>query len=389
MTAKFCAPLFTALTIAVFSITQGSLAVGDDHNRPRIADAAAVNATASDSSNNVSGNSDSSNNAARPAHLVVLRVSASMLAADMNRDVDGQRAVSDVILGTPIRGVARLTGRLRVEPVPSPDKACFNAVFNGAIYCRTTGYSEGVTVHSHSITNFTATKEFVFDPERGFYSEPTKIAARTQCYTDGINPGRGGLVGRIVQRRATERVNAERPEITAIIRQKAISRINERFDEFMGQELARLNKAVEVQTRLAKLRTGAGVRKLLARTTPTSIEIADAILQSEGRLAPLNLPSAHSSGYPIELWVHGSLVPDKISQALKTVFTSPDQSALLQALKAWPGPLATEAAAAITSLVTENKIAVQEVGDWMVVDINTPRPATEVAKVTSPPTRSR
>ena len=190
------APLFAALTITVFSITQASLAIGDDLNRPRVADAAAVNATASDSSNR-----DLSNDITRPAHLVVLRVSASMLTADMNRDVDGQRAVSDVILGTPIRGVARLTGRLRVEPVPSPDKACFNAVFNGAIYCRTTGYSEGVTVHSHSITNFTASKEFVFDPERGFFSEPTKIAARTQCYTDGINPGRGGLIGRIVQQR--------------------------------------------------------------------------------------------------------------------------------------------------------------------------------------------
>jgi hypothetical protein len=384
MTAKICAPLFAALTITVFSITQARLAIGDDLNRPRVADAAAVNATASDSSNR-----DLSNDITRPAHLVVLRVSASMLAADMNRDVDGQRAVSDVILGTPIRGVARLTGRLRVDPVPSPDKACFNAVFNGAIYCRTTGFSEGVTVHSHSITNFTASKEFVFDPERGFFSEPTKIAARTQCYTDGINPGRGGLIGRIVQRRASERVNAERPQITAIIRQKAINRINQRFDEFMGTELARLNKAVEVQTRLAKLRTGAGVRKLLARTTPTSIEIADALLQSEGRLAPLDLPAADQSGYPIELWIHGSLVPEKISQALKTVFTSPDKSALLQALKAWPGPLATEATAAITSLVTENKIAVQEVGDWMVVDINTPRPTTEVAKVTGPPTSSR
>ena len=36
-------------------------------------------------------------------------------------------------------------------------------------------------------------------------------------------------------------------------------------------------KIKEVQTRLAKLRTGAGIRKLLAHTTPTSMEIADAV----------------------------------------------------------------------------------------------------------------
>src|SRR5206468_12661442 len=90
---------------------------------------------------------ESNSQAQRPAHLIALRISAGMLAARMNRDVDGQRAVSDVMLGTPITGAARLVGKLRMHPVSSPDNACFNAVFEGAIYCRTVGRKEGVTVH--------------------------------------------------------------------------------------------------------------------------------------------------------------------------------------------------------------------------------------------------
>jgi hypothetical protein len=293
------------------------------------------------------------------------------------------------MLGTPVTGTARLVGKLRMRPVPSPDKACFNAVFQGAIYCRTVGHNPQVTVHSHSITRFTASKEIVFEPGKGFSALPTKIAATTQCFTDGMNPNRGGLIGRIIERRASEQIAADRPQVTAIIRQKAIERINARFDEFMSEELAQLNKAVEVQTRLAQLRTRVGSRKLIARTTPAYIEIADAIYQDDGSEAPLDLPATTRHDYPIEIWVHGSLLPDTLVEPLKAIFTSPDDSAVVKALSAWPGPLAQEAATAIRSLVSENKVAIQEVGEWFVVDIKAPPANNAVATITAPPTARR
>jgi len=375
MTATIRMRLSVCFWIAACCFRMLPLAAGDEPQQPESVASAPTN----------EAEAEPNSSPRRPAHLIALRVSAAMLAARMNRNVDGQRAVSDVVLGTPITGAARLVGELRMQPVPSPDKACFNAVFDGAIYCRTVGGKEGVTVHSHSITRFTASKEIVFEPGKGFYARPTKIAANTQCFTDGINPGRGGLIGRIVERRAAEQVAAERPQVAAIIRQKAIQRINVRFEEFMGDELAQLNKAVELQTRLAQLRTGPGIRKLIARTTPQFVEIADAIVQEDGPIAPLNLPATLGSDFPIEIWVHGSLVPEKIGEALKKVFSSPDDSAVVKALAAWPGPLAQEAAAAIKSLVTDNKVAVQEVGEWMVVELNSMPANTAVATITAPP----
>jgi hypothetical protein len=306
------------------------------------------------------------------------------LAARINRDVDGQRTVSDIILGTPVTGTGRLVGKLRMYPVPSPDKACFNAVFDGAIYCRTIGHNPQVTVHSHSITRFTASKEIVFEPGKGFYALPTRIAANSQTFTDSINPNRGGLIGRIIHRRAAEQVASERPEITAIIRQKAMQRINAQFDNFMNEELAQLNKAVEIQTRLANLPRWPGSRRLIARTTPAFMEIADAIFQGSSPSAPLNLPVVGRSDSPTELWIHGSLLPESLIKPLKTIFANPEDSVVVQTLAAWPGPLAQQAATAIRRLATENHLAVQEVGDWVVVDINTPSMNNAVASAAAP-----
>ena len=346
--------------------------------------------TARTASRSTNESDDQPNHESRqPAHLIALRISAGMLAARINRDVDGQRAVSGVILGTPLTGVGRLTGKLRMHPVPSADKACFNAVFEGTISCRTVGRKQGVTVYSHSITPFTASKEIIFEPGKGFYALPTKIAASTQCFTDGINSGRGGLIGRIIQRRAAEQVAADRPQVAAIIRQRAVERIHTRFDEFMNEELAQLNKAVEFQTRFAQLQTGVGNRKLIARTTPDFIEIADSIVEGNGPAAPLNLPPSTQSDFPVELWLHGSLVPDKVIDALTTISKSPDESALVHALESWPGPLAQETAAMIRGLVSENKFAVREIGDWMVVEINAPAANRALATMTAPPTIRR
>src|SRR5687767_2709750 len=47
---------------------------------------------------------------ARPAHLIVLRLPITTLATQIDRQIDFQVPVRDVILGTPVRGVARLVG---------------------------------------------------------------------------------------------------------------------------------------------------------------------------------------------------------------------------------------------------------------------------------------
>ena len=358
---------------AAFWLTIAGLASGQEAVPPPVQDPSTAESQASDEE---IGNPAVSK--PRPAHLVVLRLSAAMLAAQMNRECDRQSAVREVVLGTPVTGVARLVGRLHVKPTPSTDRASFNATFSGTVYSRTVGRNGPVTIHGHSITRITASKEIFFEPGKGFHGGAPKISAQTQCFTDAITPSRDGLMGRIIQRRAAEEVAAKQPTLTALARDRASRRVAAAFEEHMAERLAQLNRAVDFQTRLAELRAGDGMRRLMARTTPEYLEIADAIYPNQTATV-LPALSKGSGNYPIELWIHGSLVPEKIGQALATIFTNPDQSAVVNAMAMLPGPLGKEAAATLTALASENKVAVQNVGEWMVVELNAPVVSKTVA----------
>lgn len=308
--------------------------------------------------------------AALPAHLVVVRFPAQMLEGMIDRKIDITTPVKDVILGTPVTGVARLVGQPCVELCPSNDEARFKVVVKGTVYSRTIGHGGPANVYGHSITHFTATKEVVYDPGEGFRSSPTKVAASTQCFTDSIAPSRGGIVGRIIQRRAGEQVAAQHDQLTAIARQRATQRIEVAFESRLNERIAQLNQTVDFQVQLASLRNREGTRRLCARTTPQFLELADAIDSS----AEITLPTRElaAGGKPsVEIWVRSSLVPEKLADTLQTIFTSPDQSTVLNAMAILPGTLGKKAAAIITALASENKVAVQNVGEWFVIDLNT------------------
>src|SRR5438132_7074632 len=70
-------------------------------------------------------------------HLVIVRLSDALLTGLFNRSIDVQIPVSDVILGTPVSGAARVVGQSHVELVPSQDAAKFAVVCKGTVYSRT------------------------------------------------------------------------------------------------------------------------------------------------------------------------------------------------------------------------------------------------------------
>src|SRR5262245_53424060 len=95
----------------------------------------------------------------RPAHLIVLRLSQDTVSSQINRKIDRTVPVRDVILGTPVSGVARMVGEPVVKLQPSDNHARFNVVFTGTIYSKTVANGGPVLVYGHSITRFTACKE--------------------------------------------------------------------------------------------------------------------------------------------------------------------------------------------------------------------------------------
>jgi hypothetical protein len=70
--------------------------------------------------------------------------------------------------------------------------------------------------------------------------------------------------------------------------------------------------------------------------------------------------------------LHSSIVPPNVSAALETLFTKPDESAIVNALTLMPVTLGKEAATAITAFASENNVAIQNNGDWFVVEVRAP-----------------
>jgi hypothetical protein len=318
----------------------------------------------------------------RPEHLVVLRFSTEMLNSLINKQIDVQTRVRDVVLGTPVTGVARITGQPHVELEPAEDRAQFKVVISGTVHSQTVGRHGPAVIQGRAVTQFTATKQIVFQPGLGFYGLPPSVAAQSQVFTDGVRSTRGGFIGRIVQRRATRQVAEQRHELTAIARDRATRRIAAALEGHLNERLARLNKAVEFRSMLA----GSGERsrnfRLSCYTTPLYVEIANG---SGDRRSPIDLPvfgSASELNAPIEIWVHNSLVPEPVGQAVTKLFNDPEESVLLSALSSLPGDFGPEAATAVSTFVRDNQVAMRTIGDWMVIEIFTQPPSTLVATST-------
>jgi hypothetical protein len=306
----------------------------------------------------------------RPEHLVVLRLSAAMLNSLIHREIDHQTPVRDIVLGTPVTGLARIVGEPRVQLEPSLDQARFNVVVTGTVHSRTVGRNGPVVIRGHSITHFTAVKQIVFEPGQGFYALPPQVSTEAQCFVDDIQSKRGGIIGTFAVRKATRQIAEQQQELTAIARDRAARRIAATFEHHIGERLVRLNWAVEMRALLANLGGRASNARIVCRTTPHYVEIANA---GGRRTISIHLPvlAASEMNAPIEIWIHGSVVPERIGVAVKTMFTNPDQSAILNAMALLPGTFGKDAATAVSALVSENNVAVQSVADWMVVEINT------------------
>lgn len=304
---------------------------------------------------------------------LVLRLSEDFFDGVVDRDVDRLTPVAEVILGTPVSGQARTVGRPTVNLLPDDSQAVFEVVLTGTTVSRTTGRNRSAIIYSHATTDFQATKQVVFDPQRGFRAQPATVDARTQLVTDGIgSTSRSRLVDRMVRRRAWQEVQRNRPQAQAIAQAKAKARIQEFFDQRLEEGLARLNRATYLRSVLATLVPGESRLAFVCCSTEDSVQIAISPRDQIGvsGALPVPLPEAPLAAGPMQLWVHSSLLGALFQRA-------PDRFP-------WAGPWLAQWSAnsrAATSAALVNRLAVILIGDevplevvsageWMVVPLS-------------------
>src|SRR5205085_10466247 len=193
--------------------------------------------------------------------------------------------------------------------------------------------------------------------------------------TDGITATRGGVIGRVIQRRAAREIAEQQSQLTAVARERATQRIAAALEARMGDQLVRLNRAMDLRTVFVDLERPTGRLRIACCTT------AHAILIVTGRAERPSITSfplftdLEEAASPIEIWIHDSLVPEKVGEAIKTIFSNPEQSAIVNALALLPGTFGKDAAAAIAAFASENHVSLERIGDWFVLDIRSQPPA--------------
>jgi hypothetical protein len=249
-----------------------------------------------------------------------VRLSGELFAPLIERPIDEVQPVDEEIFGARAVGTANVNGQPRLTFADDPTAAAFRVTVTGTIASRTVGHKGPVQIHSQSETRFTATKRVVFEPGRGFVAEPAEIAAQTTSQTDAIKPERGGVVGRVIERRAWARVAQSREQVNQIVQAKAEVKIREAFDRLLDARLARLNRHFDQGYLIAAVLGGNAkphyrcstqggsliVTASLGKEFPRDHDAVDAIARSE-------------AGPPMQVWVHEGVIGDRLSEVLRQI----------------------------------------------------------------------
>jgi hypothetical protein len=302
---------------------------------------------------------------------IVVRFTSKVFEQVVDRDVDETTPVNDVILGTPVQGKSRTTGKPTVTLVEDDQCASFLLTLKGATVSRTVGRNGPAIIHSRTETFFTATKRVVFEAGEGFVAEPAVIEAKTRIINEGIGSTYGGLRGRIVQRRAAPQVAASRPAAEEVVRQKAMRRISAAFDRYLEGRLARLNRATAVRQAIAFVLRGETEPRYSFCTVDGCMQIVASTGPDDQPASAVQLPKLECGAAPMQVWVHESLAGDNLAFLLKRADAArqnpgPVMSTLAALPAAFQGANGTPPGQAPTPV----DYAVAE--DWLVIQIGEP-----------------
>ncbi|HUE74205.1 MAG TPA: hypothetical protein VMP01_25215 [Pirellulaceae bacterium] len=315
------------------------------------------------------------------AHKVVVRFSEDLFTSLVHRDIDEQSPVQEVILGTPVAGQARTLAQPRVNLIPHSSQAALEVVMEGTTVSRTTGRNGPAIIHSRSTTQFRAVKQVHFSPQKGFYALPATIELNTQLVTESIGSTRGGLLGRLVRRRASREVQEKRPQTLAIVQGKAARRIAAVLDEQVNEGLARLNRRKEVRGILLALLPGNSSPQYACCSTEHYVQIAASL--GPGADRPIILPAADYLTSPVQVWIHRSVLRPQIPAILSRLGGGPlDMSGLVSFSQAAPVAFlgAELIKTAATNAYKSSPFDVETIADWMVVEFGKQPPSGRVVR---------
>lgn len=248
--------------------------------------------------------------------LLYLRVSSDYLSQHFEKEVDRTKPVTDLILGTRIRGKSLTRGKTRMVLIPNENRFEADIEFVGTVNSRTRGTNGPAILHYQSDSTFRATKRLLLDAD-GLSTRPARATAQTRLQPLRIESRTGGLVGMIVERVARRRVAETRQQANAIAADHTADIVAGDLDRGLEKSIGVLTTALAEAAGLkpaeiAQLAAnGAGDRlHLMLRTTRDHAELVLAPQRVSWSELADALPVVDGSPH-VALRVHRSILASK------------------------------------------------------------------------------
>jgi len=242
-----------------------------------------------------------------------LAVAEDLLAPAVNRPVDQVQPVDDVVLGTRIRGTGHTTGNVRLDFVPSNEKAVFDILLAATNVSRTRGTQGPVTVHTRGITALDARRRIYLD-ENDVASGPVEASADTDSTVTGL--GINARFGkRLIRKIASRKIAETKPRAEAEAERKATARLRGQFAEQTEPAIGQMRGQFRDKVRGPLEAQGLYPESLSMHTTDRDLRIV--ARKSRGnQLAAFSSPPTGAHDNVITATVHETAVNNILEEKL-------------------------------------------------------------------------
>jgi hypothetical protein len=186
---------------------------------------------------------------------VLIEANEQVVAAGIANPVNDVGPVTDVILGTRIRGTVQTVGYVDAELGNTSQYAAIDILMLGTAYSRTVGYNGPAVIHSTGVTGLGGRKRLILD-QYGMRSYPAASNARTRTTITGVGVT-AKFLPELVQKIANKRVYQSKSQAEAIAGRHAQARLNSRMDNQSLNLISQANRDFWTKFRNPLLRVGA------------------------------------------------------------------------------------------------------------------------------------
>jgi hypothetical protein len=248
----------------------------------------------------------------RPNALVT--VSTGLLRDAAAKPIDRDDPVTDVILGTNIRGQGHTTGLVALKTIPNDDKAVVEITTNGRVVSQNVGHNGPAVIRSTGYTDFVATQLIEFT-DTSFRALAPKVEATTSSNIHSVSKSGGGLGRRMVANVGTQKAHEKQGQANRIAADHAETRIARRMTDEIDDRLGKAWSRFQNDYRLPLERRGELPEHLHFSSTDDELAF-EATQANRSELAAPSAPPEAPSDADLVMRLHDSAVNNYVSALL-------------------------------------------------------------------------